>query len=176
MKEVEKIRLEPVPNFTPEIGLYLSSLYKIRQSWKEALKDISKAELATKILPNVQPIGTLIIHLAEAEYFWIQQVVGGREFTKEIEDLLHHDLWFKDFAAENLDFDYCLRTLDEIHEMTLKTLSSFNETDVDRFFLRQDLNREYSLRWILVHLLEHEAEHKGQILMIKRLIKENKSN
>jgi uncharacterized damage-inducible protein DinB len=171
--KIETVTLSPVAGFSPEIGLFLASLYKIRHAWREAVKDLSKDELAAKILPDVQPIGTIIIHIAEAEYFWIQQIVEGKEFTEEIRNLLHHDLWFKDFAAHDLDIDYCLEVVEKIHHLTQKTLAKFTDDDLEKTFVRQVENgeRHYSLRWIFIHLLEHDAEHKGQMLMIKRLLK-----
>ena len=47
------------------------------------------------------------------------------------------------------------------------------DDDLEKTFVRvrEDRETHYSLRWIFVHLLEHEAEHKGQIMMIKRLLK-----
>lgn len=173
--KTETVTLRSVSNFSPEIGLFLASLYKIRSAWRDAVKDLSKAELAHKILPDVQPIGVIIIHIAEADYFWIQQIVGGKEFTAEIQNLLHHDLWFKDFAAHDLDIDYCLSVVDKIHQMTRETLAKMTDADLDKTFVRVRDDREthYSLRWIFVHLLEHDAEHKGQIMMIKRLVRAN---
>ncbi len=171
--KIETVNLQPVPNFSPEIGLFLAGLEKIRSAWRDAVKDLSKAELAHKILPDVQPIGTIIIHIAEAEYFWIQQIVDGKELTTEIQNLLHHDLWFKDFAAHDLDIDYCLEVVEKIHQMTLETLAKLTVEDLEKTFVRvrEDGETHYSLRWIFVHLLEHEAEHKGQMMMIKRIIK-----
>lgn len=121
----------------------------------------------------MQPIGTIIIHLAEAEYFWMQEIVAGKEFTDEIEDLLHHDLWFKDFAAEDLDVNYCLQTVEKIHVLTRDTLSKLTDDDLEKLFARKREDREshYSLRWIFTHLLQHDAEHQRQMLMLKRLIR-----
>lgn len=172
--KIETITLQSVPNFSPEIGLFLASLDKIRSAWRDAVKDLTKAELAHKILPDVRPIGTIIIHIAECEYFWIQQIVDGKEFTAEIENLLHHDLWFKDFAAHDLDIEYCLGVIDKIHVMTLETLAKLTDDDLEKTFVRvrEDRETHYSLRWIFVHLLEQDAEHKGQMMMIKRLVKE----
>ena len=92
--------------------------------------------------------------------------------TEEIKNLLHHDLWFKDFAAEDLDIKYCLDVVEKIHAMTRQTLSKFTDEDLEKTFVRHREDREthYSLRWIFVHLLQHDAEHQGQIMMIKRLL------
>lgn len=171
---IETKLLQPVPNFSREIGLFLASLEKIRSEWREAVKDLSKSELAANILPEIQPIGTIIIHIAEVEYFWIQEIVSGNPMTDKIKDLLHHDLWFKDFAAENLDIEYCLEVIEKIHQMTRETLATFTDEDLEKTFVRtrEDSETHYSLRWIFVHLLQHDAEHQGQIMMIKRLLRE----
>ena len=175
--KIETIPLQPVPNFSPEIRLFLAGLDKIRFAWCDAVKDLSNSELAHKILPDVQPIGTIIIHIAEVEYFWIQQIVGGKDFTAEIQNLLQHNLWFKDFAAHDLNVEYCLQVIEKIHHLTRETLTRLTDDDLEKTFVRVWENGEthYSLRWILVHLLEYDAEHKGQILMIKRLVQSLKS-
>ncbi len=171
--KVKTETLLPVENFSREIGLFLASLEKIRGEWRKSVKSLTKQELAAKILPDVQPIGTLIMHIAESEHYWIQEIVSGKQMTAEITDLLHHDLWFKDFAAEDLDIAYCLETVEKIHDMTRETLSKFTDEDVDKLFIRKEENGEshFSLRWIFTHLLQHDAEHQGQMMMIKRLVR-----
>jgi uncharacterized damage-inducible protein DinB len=171
--KIEIVELKPVENFTREIGLFLASLEKIRSEWRESVKDLTKTELAAKILLDVQPIGTLIMHIAEAEYFWIQEIVSSKPMSDEIKDLLHHDLWFKDFGAEDLEVEYCLEVVEKIHVMTRGTLSEFTDEDVEKLFIRKEENSEshFSLRWIFTHLLQHDAEHQGQIMMIKRLLR-----
>ena len=168
--KIETITLKPLPNFSKEIGYYVAGIEAIRRDWREKVKDLNNGQLATKILPDIQPIGTMIIHLAEAEYWWTQCVIEGKEFTQEIKDLLHHDLWFKDFSVEDLDANYCLETVDKIHEMSVQTLSIFKDEDLEKFFVRSDNSNKYSLRRILHNLYDHEATHKGQILMIKRVL------
>jgi uncharacterized damage-inducible protein DinB len=171
--KIETITFEPIPNFPREIGLFLAGLEKIRGEWQNEVKDLTKSELAARILPEIQPIGTIIIHIAEAEYFWIQEIVGGKQMTDEIKDILHHDLWFKDFAAEDLDINYCLEVVEKIHRMTRESLAGLTDDDLKSTFVRRREDREthYSLRWIFIHLLQHDAEHQGQMMMIKRLIR-----
>jgi uncharacterized damage-inducible protein DinB len=171
--KIERNFFEPVSGFPHEIGFYLAGILDIRRQWRNVVDDLTKEELAAKILPEVQPIGTLIIHIAEAEYWWMQCVVEHKEFTDEIRQMMHHDLWFEDFAAKELDVEYCLGVVDKVHQMTLETLSKFSDEDLERFFIRdyQDKKGEFSLRWILHNLYDHEATHKGQILMIKRILR-----
>ena len=171
--KTERNEFNPTPNFTPEIGFYLAGIEDIRRQWHVIVEDLSKTELAAKVLPDVQPIGTLIIHLAEAEYWWMQCIVERKEFSDDIKKMMHHDLWFDDFASKDLDVAYCFDAVDKVHAMTLETLAKFTDNDLEKFFTRdyEDKQKEYSLRWILHNLYDHEATHKGQILLIKRLLR-----
>jgi uncharacterized damage-inducible protein DinB len=51
-------------------------------------------------------------------------------------------------------------------------LFSYNDKDLERIisFERKGEKTEYSLRWVLHRLIDHEAQHKGQIFMLKRLM------
>jgi uncharacterized damage-inducible protein DinB len=51
-------------------------------------------------------------------------------------------------------------------------LFSYNDKDLERIitFERNGETTEYNLRWILHRLIDHEAQHKGQIFMLKRLM------
>ncbi len=173
--KIENIALLPTPNFSREIGLFLSGLEKVRKQWREAVENLSKEELARKIFPDVQPIGTLILHIAEAEYFWIQTIIHGEEMTEEIKDLLHWDMWFDDFASKDLDSRYCLNAVEKVHELSRRVLAQLSDDDLEKTFVRdrEDRKSHYSLRWILLHLIEHEATHKGQIMMLKRLFSQS---
>ena len=175
--KVENVVLQPTPNFSREIGFFLSGLEKVRKQWREAVVDLSKDELARKVFLEVQPIGTLILHIAEGEYFWIQTVIQGEEMTEEIKNLLHYDMWFDDFASKDLDLQYCLNAVETVHELSRRALTRFSDEDLEMTFVRQREDREShcSLRWILLHLIEHEATHKGQIMMLKRLLRGGQS-
>jgi uncharacterized damage-inducible protein DinB len=171
--KTERNEFNPTPNFTPEIGFYLAGIEDIRRQWHIVAEDLTKIELGTKVLPDVQPIGTLIIHIAEAEYWWMQCIVERKEFSNDVKKMMHHDLWFDDFASKDLDVEYCFDAVDKVHAMTLETLSKFTDGDLETFFTRDydDKQKEFSLRWILHNLYDHEATHKGQILLIKRLLR-----
>jgi uncharacterized damage-inducible protein DinB len=168
--DMEQTTIVSLPDFSREIGLCLAGIEDIRHQWISVVQELNAAQIAQKIHQDVQPIGTIIIHIAEAEYWWINCVVAGNDFAQNIKDLMHHDLWFKDFAEYNLDVKYCIDVVNTIHEMTKKTLLQFSDENLVRVFERPDNRKQYSLRWILHNLYEHEATHKGQIMMIKRLI------
>ena len=67
-----------------------------------------------------------------------------------------------------------LSTIDEISKLTRELFESFSDEDIDRVYEKELPTRtiKHSLRWILHHLIDHEAQHKGQIFMLKRMLGE----
>jgi uncharacterized damage-inducible protein DinB len=65
-----------------------------------------------------------------------------------------------------------LNEIDLIRNQTRDVLFSYNDKDLERIitYERNGETTEYNLRWILHRLIDHEAQHKGQILMLKRLM------
>lgn len=175
--ENEKRILEPLPGFSKEIGYYLSMLEKARTATKELLADLSPEEIATRILPNMHSIGAIAMHLGECEFWYIQSIVAGKEMTEEDRALSH---WLDTLEADydrGYTAEYCIETLDKISQMNKKVLATFNDDDLEKLHSRNDLTPpvELSLRWILRMSIDHEAHHRGQISMIKRVLRGLKS-
>jgi uncharacterized damage-inducible protein DinB len=170
--EIKKDILEPLPGFSREIGYYLAAWSKARASTLQFIEDLSPEELAYRVLPNLHSIGALTLHLGEAEFYWMQFVVAKREVTEEEKKFSH---WCDTLEA---DFErgytagYCLGTLEKISQMTGELLAEKTDADLEVPHLRDDYGEpmEISLRSILQRMIDHEAHHRGQIAMIKRLL------
>jgi len=80
-----------------------------------------------------------------------------------------------DFAEKNYSVKDCIERIDEINRMSRKILGGFSDEDLERMFGfdQKDKRVEVSLRWVLHHLLDHKATHKGQIMMLKRLLRDS---
>jgi uncharacterized damage-inducible protein DinB len=171
---VERDVLSPAPGFPPGIGLGLSGMDEVRAQLHKAISGLSDEQIGRRAVPGAHPIGGLVLHIGEAEWWWIQCIVGGSEMTDEDRRLAHWDVLDDPdgFAAKGYSAQYCLDAIDSIRERTRKALASFSDNDLERIFSfeRRSGTIEVSLRWVLHHLIDHEAQHKGQILMLKRLL------
>ena len=175
MENVKRI-LKPVAGVSREIGFYLSGREKIRAGLREITADLSNEELAIRILPNLNQIGNLILHLGEAEASWIHSIVAGKELDEESKKFAHlYDTTETDFAEKSYTAKECIERIDEISRMSREILAKFTNDDLEKLFgyERNGKRVEVSLRWVLIHLIELEATHKGQIAMLKRLLREN---
>jgi uncharacterized damage-inducible protein DinB len=176
--KVEREILEPMAGVAREIGFYLSGMEETRAELREAVMDLTSEELAQRVLPNAHQIGALILHLGEAEASWIHSRVTGRELSDEEKKFVHWcDTTETDFAEKGYTAKDCIERIDEISRMSREILAKFSDKDIDKIFSfdREKGRLEISLRSILQHLNDHEATHKGQILMLKRLLREGEN-
>jgi uncharacterized damage-inducible protein DinB len=177
--KIEKEIFEPMPNFPTEIGFYLSGMAEVREQLSDAVKDLSNEENSAKFTPNSHSIGQLILHIAEAEWWWIKCILAEKELDEE--EAKRTAFWDvlldEDFASKNYSAEFCIDAVDKVRADCLESLKDFSEEDLDRYFGwdKKDGRRiEVTFRYILHHLIDHEAQHKGQILMLKRLLREAK--
>lgn len=163
----------PLPGFSREIGYYLASWQFGREQTKQLLADLTPEEIAKRHLPEFHSIGALAMHLGECEYWYFQAVARGRELTEDESKFCH----FCDTTDNDVDRGYTaehlIDTLDKISAATRTFLAGLTDDDLDKFFTRPDTDppRQMSLRWLLQLSIDHEGHHRGQISMIKRILR-----
>ncbi len=174
--EITRRVLSSPEGVSKEIGFYLSGIEKVRAQLREAIADLTVEELAWRVTPTAHQIGNLILHIGESEASWIHEIVAERELSEEEQKFAHfYDTTERDYAEKNYTAAECIERLDEIGRRSREILARLTDEDLERFFgfERSGGKFEVSLRWIIIHLIEHEATHKGQIMMLKRLMRES---
>jgi uncharacterized damage-inducible protein DinB len=166
--------LKPVAGVTREIGFYLAGMEEVRQQLREVLANVPDDCACRPAVACAHCIGALVLHIGEAEWYWMQMVILGHRLTDEDRGSAFWDV-LKDpesFSERKYPTEFCFKEIQKIRDQTRETLSTFEDKDLDRFFTRKRRGQtnEHSLRWILHHLIDHEAQHKGQILMLKRFM------
>jgi uncharacterized damage-inducible protein DinB len=166
--------LKTAAGVTREIGFYLASMEEVRGQLRDAVSDLSPADTGRIVVPDTHSIGALVLHIGEAEWWWMQRIVSGHELTEEIKGAPFWDVLDEPgrVAANSYSAGFCLEEAQKIREQTRDVLAAFTDSDLERTFSleRNGQMFDHSLRWILHHLIDHEAQHKGQILMLKRLL------
>jgi uncharacterized damage-inducible protein DinB len=93
--------IAPVEGFSPAISYYIAGLEYARSKTLELLTDLTPAEIAKRIAPDIYSIGAITLHLCECEYYWIHSVVRERELSDEEKKFAHM------FDAMENDVDRC---------------------------------------------------------------------
>ena len=166
--------LTPHPGLSTGIGYYLSGMEEVRSQLVAAVKTVPDDLIGKPAFLGAHSIGALVLHIGEAEWFWMQMVVGGHELTEEDKKAPCWDILddVEGVARNGYTTEFCLREIEKIRNQTRDLLFGYNDKDLERIILfeRHGKETEHNLRWILHHLIDHEAQHKGQILMLKRLM------
>jgi uncharacterized damage-inducible protein DinB len=165
--------LNSIPGFSNDIGFYLGGMEEVREQLREAVEGMSDDHTLLPAIPGAHSIGALVLHIGEAEWYWMECVVSGHLLTEDDRRAPYWDV-LKDpegFSEKRYSSDFCLNEIKKIRQQTHRKLASFADSDLERLFSieRGGETHQRSLRWILHHLIDHEAQHKGQILMLKRL-------
>jgi len=164
---------DPTEGVSRQIGYYLAGLEYTREQIRDGVHNLSNEQIAAKLLPEAHSIGQLILHTAEAEYWWIQCVIGGRSREEFERREFYHIPEDEDYKSRDHSAEFCIAHLDLIGAQTEDRLSDHEDEDLEKFFSWTNISGqkiEMSLRGILTHLIDHQATHKGQILMLRRLM------
>ena len=166
--------LTSTPGLSTSIGYYLAGMEEVRGQLNAAVKSIPDDLIGKPAFLGAHSIGGLVLHIGEAEWFWMQMVVSGHHLTDEDKEAACWDILddLERVARSGYTAEFCLSEIEKIRNQTRDVLFSYNDKDLERIitFERKGQTTEYNLRYILHHLIDHEAQHKGQIFMLKRLM------
>ena len=156
---------------TPRVSHLYSMLQEVREKLLNIVDDLPEEILDfTPDERNFETIGTLLLHIAAIEWSWVFEDIDGLEMDYEK---------FKHAFALRSDVDipqlkgkkkqFYVELLKEVREEVYQRMKKMTDKDLERE-IRSDSNK-YNIEWILFHIIEHEATHIGQVLLLKRLFK-----
>lgn len=162
--------LPAVEGLSGELELLARILQDGTREWREELGVVDRDALRFQENGNGRSIGVLLLHLADAEDWWIREVAAGqppseenrrRFLSQETDQYGGHwpeppQLSLKDYYG----------ILDEVRAQTLSLLRDLGSPD--HVARRPGTERRYTLRWIITHLAQHEPYHAGQMVMLKQ--------
>jgi|HubBroStandDraft_3_1064219.scaffolds.fasta_scaffold186923_1 hypothetical protein len=155
-----------------------SQLDPLLEALTARVKDASVAELEWQLRPGVNTPGMLLAHLALAETYWMQMVgrdvespeewdrialeVTGLRMDGDGMPLPPHGRHPATLAGKTAG-DY-LEMLRRAREATHATLCGWGDHELEQTHTVD--GREVSRAWILFHVVEHFAQHLGQIALL----------
>lgn len=167
----ELVSLDLVPELTPRVATYFAQLEDVRRDTKKYVSRLTPAQLSWTPHSKVESIGTQLLHIAGVERSWIGEDIEGRAMGNEWELAFPLRTNFPQVQGEPLEFFF--EKLDAVREETRAVLSGLKDADLSREIQglgsAADSDR-FTIEWILYHLVEHEAHHRGQIALLKRLL------
>ncbi len=161
-----KFAVHALPGYPEEIGRLLWMMEDIRRELLEKLEDVTQRELDTPQGEDPTTIGALLYHIADVETGWLHfDMLGRQKLDAEIEP------WFAEPTRNEQGKIWCPpgesleRHLERLAAVRSDFLQKFRAVDLEDWRRFRLLPGEYEVtpEWIVYHLIEHEAHHRGQI-------------
>jgi uncharacterized damage-inducible protein DinB len=154
--------------FTPHISRLVCMMNFVREETLEAVKNLTQEQLDHLVTPTSNSIGMLLAHITNLEKWWQSHTFEGNEtFWNNPASVLG------DLGRQHIRGYELAHYLDELTQVRQVTLEQFSKRDdnwlheITPFFSNGKLMNNY-FKWF--HVLEDEINHRGQILLIRRLI------
>ncbi|MBM3463230.1 MAG: DinB family protein [Armatimonadetes bacterium] len=159
--------LRMVHGIGPEMTLLISMLENLRDETVTQVQGMSDEDLAWEP-PTGKSVGRLLWHIAAAELFALREVFGGVPADD--------DLWRAagcqpgrgdELEVPRRPLEAWLSDLNDVRQASLRVLEVSRDTALDSLYEHPEKKGQRRQgRWLLYHVLTHEAYHRGQIAMV----------
>jgi uncharacterized damage-inducible protein DinB len=146
-----------------ELQNYLDRIEDLRGQIAELVRDLPAEGLNWRPVDGIDDHATnslavMTTHVAGAEQFWIAEVVGGHPSTRD------RDAEFKTEVNDSADL---IRQLEQVGRKTRAVFGKLTKTDLAE--PRPARDKVVSIRWALLHVVDHTALHLGQMQLTYQL-------
>jgi uncharacterized damage-inducible protein DinB len=166
-------------------SLVLNEMNKQLRRIETCINLLSEEQIWYKFKPNMNSIGNLCLHLAGNEYQHFVSGIGNAPFNRTRS---------REFTENNvMSGKELLELLNDVRQQTSRIILELTEADLKRsvtiHYSIEDWNKmmirpsfetesKYSkdIETILVHVCEHYSYHAGQIVVITKLLSNNREN
>lgn len=165
----ELLVLEPLPGYPDPIGLDLARLGDARSRTLRAVEGLSQTQLDAEPVGGGNAVGTLLYHLAAIETDWLYTEILEEPFPEDITALFPVDV--RDAGGRlslvvGVPLGAHLDRLGFVRGRFLERLSGIGLENYRR--PRSLPDYDVTPEWVLHHLAQHEALHRGQMLTLRR--------
>lgn len=160
------VDVRPIEGLDVEIGLLLAMLDDATEYWRRHIGTVSEDALCWQPFPNGHSIGVILLHIADVESQWLYGVATGQARSEEelhrllSEETQQADVQWPTAPRQPLSWYYAQH--DAIREQTRRTVRQLNNPE----HIGTRREQEFTLRWLLHHVLTHEAYHFGQAVLL----------
>jgi uncharacterized damage-inducible protein DinB len=155
----------------PEIASWLWAIDDARRCTIATLEGITQQELDWTPPAGGNAIGTLLYHIAVIEADWLYvEVLEQPDFPPEVTALFPLDVREADgrlIPCSGLSLAEHLARLEATRALLHAAFRAMSPAEFRR--VRHLRDYDVTPEWVLHHLMQHEAEHRGEIGMIRAL-------
>lgn len=158
----------------PEVGVWLAALSDCRARTHKAVADMRHGELDWICPLSRNTIGTLLYHIAAIELDWLYTEILEHELPGDFRAWFPHDVRDSEGKLATVAGDSAQRHEERLHYVRNRLAAALGIMSLSDFRRVRHL-RDYDVtpHWVVHHLLQHEAEHRGQIAILRDRFKDS---
>ncbi len=144
-----------------------------RATLRRKCEDLDAEQLARTLPPSTMTLGGMLKHLAVVESDWFSGALMGGGLIPPFDTVVWEDDWDWEWHSAHLDTpEELLALYDAACEASRRIVADALAGDgLDTLSVRETRTGErYSLRWLLVHMIEEYAQHNGHADLIRESI------
>lgn len=165
--------IKNLDGYDPQIGALISMMDDLKGRVTRNVQDLNQEQTDFLLDENANRIGALILHLAATEVIYQKLTFYNEMFDEEDEAdaewIIAMDLGDKGREVlQGKDISYYLDKWSEVRSKTKELLKTKNDTWLmeERMFPNSDVS--YNNYWAWYHVMEHQANHMGQMVLIRK--------
>ncbi|WGK65142.1 DinB family protein [Croceiramulus getboli] len=155
--------------YTPQMGNLVDMLEDLKNRVTSQVESLDQAGTDFLLDEDANRIGAMIYHLAATEKYYQLYTFEGRSFTKEEEAQWMPPLQLGEPARNEFQgrpISFYLDIWEQVRTETLEYLSQQEDEWLDK----RPKNARMNNHWAWFHVMEHQANHMGQIALVKKRI------
>ena len=156
-----------------QIQLLKWMLEDVRKETLAGVSHLSKEQLFQAPVEGESSIGSYMMHLGECDLSWLE-ILSGAEQPADLKKKCYFDKWFDvpdpEPPKKPLEINEYLETIAATRKNFLEYISTLDDTELEKevTIQRKSGERKIKKKWIIYHIIEHEAHHRGQMFMLIR--------
>ncbi|MEP1033034.1 DinB family protein [Ekhidna sp.] len=163
--------IKNIEGYTPQMGALISMLDDLKARVTYHAKGLDQAGTDFLLDAEANRIGALILHLAATEVYYQKTTFYDEKLDEETDAEWLTALNLGDKAREELrgkPISYYLDKWDEVRAKTKEVLKTKDDSWLTEIREIPNFDAEYNYYWAWYHVMEHQANHMGQIVLIKK--------
>jgi hypothetical protein len=157
--------IKPVAGYSPQIGFMVDMLEDLKSRITSGVRDLNQQQTDFLFDADANSIGALIMHLAATESYYLTETLEGRSWTAEEAALWETASGLGPESRKEFQDKPITYYLDLWDGVRAKTLAGLKARD-DQWFA-SEIEPGINNHWAWFHVMEHQANHMGQIELIK---------
>ena len=147
----------------PEIHAYLTDLGELRDQVKSLPEGLPREVLDWRPIEGEGELATnsmtaMVVHLVGSEAHWMEEVISGKKIIRDRD---------AEFVTQGLSVPELQARIEAMGKVTMEILSALTEKQLGES--RKWRDRSVSVRWCILHVIEHYALHLGHMQLTRQL-------